>query len=156
MVRRETPGPPERRPVRHPHPHQPAKGYSGRVKTKPRILVVDDEPQIHRFIGPALEAAGYSPVRAETGAEGLRELAIHPPDALILDPPRQGCHRAVLDAITTHRPRRLAYVSCDPATLARDLRILVDGGYELLEVTPLDMFPQTFHVECIALLRLRQ
>ena len=52
---------------------------------RPRILVVDDEPQIHRFIGPALEAAGYAPVRVETGAEGLAELAAHPPDALILD-----------------------------------------------------------------------
>ncbi len=52
---------------------------------KPRILVVDDEPQIHRFIGPALEAAGYTPIRAETGAAGLHELATRPPDALILD-----------------------------------------------------------------------
>ena len=51
----------------------------------PRILVVDDEPQIHRFIGPALEAAGYEPVRAETGADGLNELATRPPDALVLD-----------------------------------------------------------------------
>ena len=55
------------------------------METRPRVLVVDDEPQIHRFIGPALQAAGYEPVRAETGAQGLRELAIRPPDALVLD-----------------------------------------------------------------------
>lgn len=55
------------------------------MNVKPRILVVDDEPQIHRFIGPALSAAGYEPIRAETGAEGLRRLAVDPPDALVLD-----------------------------------------------------------------------
>ena len=55
------------------------------VVNKARILVVDDEPQIHRFIGPALEAAGYIHVRAETGGEGLAQLATRPPDALILD-----------------------------------------------------------------------
>ena len=52
---------------------------------KPRILVVDDEPQIHRFLGPALTASGYTPVRAETGEAGLQELALRPPDLLVLD-----------------------------------------------------------------------
>ena len=52
---------------------------------RPRILVVDDEPQIHRFLGPALEAAGYEPVRVEDGVSALREIARKPPDAVVLD-----------------------------------------------------------------------
>ena len=72
------------------------------------------------------------------------------PDALVIDPPRAGVERAVLDGIIDSPTRRVVYVSCEPATLARDLRILVDAGFQLLEVQPVDMFPQTPHIEAVA------
>jgi 23S rRNA (uracil1939-C5)-methyltransferase len=76
------------------------------------------------------------------------------PDAIVLDPPRPGCAPPVLEAIATFRPTVVVYVSCNPATLARDLRVLVDAGYSLDSVTPLDMFPQTGHIECVSRLSL--
>lgn len=75
------------------------------------------------------------------------------PTAVVLDPSRQGCGVSTLEALIAAGVPRLAYVSCEPATLARDLRILVDGGYRVASLQPVDMFPQTYHIECVAVLR---
>lgn len=75
------------------------------------------------------------------------------PTAVVLDPSRQGCGAPTLDALIAAEVPRIAYVSCEPATLARDLRILVDGGYGVEFVQPVDLFPQTYHIECVAVLR---
>ena len=76
------------------------------------------------------------------------------PDVIVVDPPRKGCDEKCLETMLKMAPDRIVYVSCDSATLARDLRILCDGGYELKKVRPCDMFPWTGHVEsCVLLMR---
>ncbi|MCY4529796.1 MAG: 23S rRNA (uracil(1939)-C(5))-methyltransferase RlmD [Chloroflexi bacterium] len=74
------------------------------------------------------------------------------PDAVILDPSRSGCHPTVLESLIRLAPERTVYVSCDPGALARDLDVLVQGGLRVESVRPIDMFPQTHHVETVALL----
>ncbi|WP_063568200.1 23S rRNA (uracil(1939)-C(5))-methyltransferase RlmD [Paenibacillus sp. O199] len=73
-------------------------------------------------------------------------------DVIVVDPPRKGCDPRLLDTIMEMKPERVVYVSCNPSTLARDLRVLEDGGYRTVEVTPVDMFPHTVHVESVAML----
>lgn len=79
-------------------------------------------------------------------AQGVR------PDVVVVDPPRTGCERPLLDAIAVAKPKRLVYVSCNPSTLAKDCAHLFANGYKLEWVQPVDMFPMTSHVECVALL----
>lgn len=74
------------------------------------------------------------------------------PDVIVIDPPRAGCEEKVLNAIASVKPKRVVYVSCNPATLARDLAYMKTRGYETQKVQPVDMFPQTHHTETVALL----
>lgn len=74
------------------------------------------------------------------------------PDVVVLDPPRKGCEEPLLRALLAMKPRRIVYVSCMPVTLARDLALLVAGGYAVTEVQPVDMFPHTFHIETVTTL----
>ncbi len=71
-------------------------------------------------------------------------------DVVVVDPPRKGCDKKLLDAITNINAKKIVYVSCDPSTLGRDLKVLEENGYKTLEVQPVDMFPNTSHVENVA------
>jgi 23S rRNA (uracil1939-C5)-methyltransferase len=92
------------------------------------------------------EAGPAEVVLPEWTRQGVR------PDVIVVDPPRKGCDPALLATILELRPQRVVYVSCSASTLARDLRVLVDGGYGVAEVTPVDMFPHTTHIESVVLL----
>ncbi len=89
---------------------------------------------------------------AGEAAQMLLEQGKHP-DVIILDPPRKGCSAETISAAVGMEPERIVYVSCDPATLARDCAEFESQGYFVREVTPVDMFPRTAHVESVALLR---
>ena len=88
---------------------------------------------------------------AAKAAEELKTKGVKP-DVVILDPPRKGCAAELLSTVANDfAPERLVYVSCDPATLARDVKLLSTLGYKLQEYTPFDLFPRTHHVETAAL-----
>ena len=104
--------------------------------------------EINGFTNTYFEAGPAEEVIPRWYAEGKEA------DVLMVDPPRKGCDEALLNTIIEQKPKRVVYVSCNPATLARDLRILEDGGYKTQEVQPVDMFPQTTHCEAVAWLEL--
>lgn len=96
----------------------------------------------------------FLPGAAETVIPDVAEQGLRA-DVVVLDPPRKGCEPAVLDTIIRMSPQRIVYVSCHPASLFRDLRLLAERGYAVAEIQPVDMFPQTTHVECVASLARR-
>jgi len=102
--------------------------------------------------------ARYVCGKAEEEIDKLAELAEKDPDVVIIDPPRAGCDARLLEAVAKSAPKRIVYVSCDPATMARDIKLLSEGfegvetKYEFERATPVDMFPQTGEIECVTLL----
>lgn len=88
---------------------------------------------------------------AAKAADMLKNRGVRP-DVVVLDPPRKGCDAELIETVAKMAPARVVYVSCDPATLARDLKLFAQKGYEPKELTPVDMFPRTSHVECVVLM----
>ncbi len=88
---------------------------------------------------------------APQAAEQLRKEGIRP-DVVVVDPPRKGLTPELIDTIVQMSPDRVVYVSCDPATLARDLKLFTEQDYSVKEITPVDMFPRTSHVESVCLM----
>ena len=99
-----------------------------------------------------IENASFYAGKAEEVLPKLYEEGLTKADVVIVDPPRKGCDETALSTIADIAPERIVYVSCDPATLARDLKFLKTKGYEPQKVQPVDMFPQTVHVEACVLL----
>jgi tRNA/tmRNA/rRNA uracil-C5-methylase (TrmA/RlmC/RlmD family) len=118
-----------------------------------RIVGVEGNRAACEYVRLNLADAGLTNARVEVAGVGewLRENArnLAAVDFLLLDPPRAGADGGAAEGIVALRPRRISYVSCDPATLARDLKVFLGHGYELSSVVAFDMFPQTHHVETV-------
>lgn len=115
------------------------------------VLAVEQDAAAARDARHNLRAWPWARVRRGDAAAVLAGTDVSDISLVVLDPPRTGVARPVIEALRTG-PRRIAYVSCDPATLARDLRLLLDDGWELTGLRGYDAFPMTHHVECLATL----
>ena len=116
-----------------------------------RVIAIEESAAAFR--DAAVNTAGIENLTFVEGkTEEVLDRMDEAPDVVILDPPRVGCHPHALQAVIRRSPRRLVYVSCEPSTLARDLHLLTQGGFRVVAVEPIDMFPHTYHVECVATL----
>lgn len=122
------------------------------------LFCVEGDAEASRCARMNLDRCGFTAARCHNGDVGgiLRSKFVvsgEKVDVAVLDPPREGCTLGVIDALLSLHPERIVYVSCNPATQARDIKMLVTNGYCLCKVQPVDMFPQTAHVEAVALLK---
>ncbi|MEK7252995.1 MAG: class I SAM-dependent RNA methyltransferase [Actinomycetota bacterium] len=114
------------------------------------VIAVESDPLAVQDLLFNAAAAGSDHLVVEATVEEAIPEINDPWDIAVVDPPRDGLGVKAVAAITSAKPRAIAYVSCDPASLARDCRYLADVGYRLDWATPVDMFPQTFHIETVA------
>ena len=116
-----------------------------------QVFAVEESPSACEDIAINLDEYDHINLYMGSVKDIVPHLDIHP-DTILLDPPRAGLDTITLEAVLTFQPSRIVYVSCDISTLTRDLKKFMEGGYNLIEITPLDMFPQTYHVEAVVLL----
>ncbi|MBS4803585.1 MAG: 23S rRNA (uracil(1939)-C(5))-methyltransferase RlmD [Clostridium sp.] len=128
---------------------QKAKKVYGVEIIEPAIINARENARINN-----IENAKFFVGKSEEVIPELIEKGIAP-EVIVVDPPRKGCDIKLLEAIGKAKPKKVVYVSCDPSTLARDLKILEEQGYKTEEVQPVDMFPMTSHVETCVLLQRR-
>ena len=118
------------------------------------VIGIEENPLAVEDFGVNLDAYHNVSIYEAPAEDVMPELNVQP-DIILVDPPRAGLDLPVLDAIVEMKPDVLAYVSCDPSTLARDAKRLRSAGFVLEQLTPFDLFPQTYHIESISLWRYR-
>lgn len=115
-----------------------------------RVVAIEGDPQASAL--STLNVPGIVTAAGDVAAV-LSSSHPEPVELVVLDPPREGAKRAVVEQVVARSPRVVAYVACDPAALARDVAIFAEHGYELTGLRAFDLFPMTHHVECVAVLR---
>ncbi len=132
------------------------------------LFALTSAPRFEKVVGIEVSAAAVTLADANAALNGIRNVEFRAgatedlfagaadfpssETSVVLDPPRRGCDEAFLRQMAEFAPRRIVYVSCDPATQARDLKLLLDAGYAIREIQPFDLFPQTRHIENVAVL----
>lgn len=122
-------------------------------RTDARVVAVEADRTACTHARANLAALDRAVVECGPVDRVLRAGYDEPFDVVVLDPPREGAKRAVVEQVVDRRPRAVAYVACDPAALGRDVAIFAEHGYELTGIRAFDLFPMTHHVECVALLQ---
>ncbi len=115
-----------------------------------RVIGIESSPNACEDFVENLDEFENVELYEATAEQALGQIHLQP-ELVVVDPPRAGIERRALDSLLHLNPKRLIYISCDPATLARDARRLGQGGYRLRQVTPFDLFPQTYHIESVSL-----
>lgn len=129
-----------------------ARFLAEQVGPESRVVLVEGDVEATRRA--ARNLAGLAKVRTSAGDVGTVLAAEYdePFDLVVLDPPREGAKRVVVEQVVDRAPRAVAYVACDPAALARDVALFAESGYVVRQLRAFDLFPMTHHVECVALL----
>ena len=117
-----------------------------------RVVAIEGNRAAARHAKSNLSAHPATVVECGSVDEVLAAAYDEPFDLVVLDPPREGARRSVVEQVVDRAPRAVAYVACDPAALARDVAIFGEHGYQLETLRAFDLFPMTHHVECVALL----